>query len=344
MEDVLSFTQEDADLFLESSYYLLYEDEQTYKAIGDSFDYAGQLVTIEKYLKRLSDNETYSIRSYDILITLRDNIADIEGNFPLSTFSPYIELYFETDRLCRADNSSSEEFLDELKKGLSTEDLKKKIRAKKKQSSKNKRSLLNYIDNLFECRSKLLVIRLDLGYHQDSSGFFTTLENDRIDLLGGIKSKKALEKWSLEVRQQRDELIKLLKKRYQKTFIGYAWKLEYGADKAFHFHTIFFLDGNKERQDILIAKGIGEIWKKDITKGKGVYWNANARKEDFRKSGRIATGMINHTDKELRENLEIMASYLTKPDYFVKTTLPNNARSLGKGEAPKKIKSGRPRE
>ena len=72
--------------------------------------------------------------------------------------------------------------------------------------------------------------------------------------------------------------------------------------------------------------------------------NANARKEDFRKSGRIATGMINHTDKELRENLEIMASYLTKPDYFVKTTLPNNARSLGKGEAPKKIKSGRPRE
>jgi hypothetical protein len=38
-----------------------------------------------------------------------------------------------------------------------------------------------------------------------------------------------------------------------------------------------------------------------------------------------------------------MASYLTKPDYFVKLTLSDGARTFGKGSKPKKIKAGRPR-
>jgi len=106
---------------------------------------------------------------------------------------------------------------------------------------------------------------------------------------------------------------------------------------------IFFLDESNHRQDIKIAESIGEMWKHEITQGKGIYWNCNAKKKHYEKNGRVATGKIKHDDHELRENLNIMASYLTKPDYFVKLTLSDGARAFGKGGKPQKIKAGRPR-
>ena len=138
-------------------------------------------------------------------------------------------------------------------------------------------------------------------------------------------------------------MLQLEKKKYKKNLVGYVWKLEYGADKAFHYHMIFFFFFSNHRQDVKIAKSIGEMWKHEITNGKGIYWNCNAKKKHFEKNGRIATGKIKHDDQKLRENLNLMASYLTKPDYFVKLTLSNGTRTFGKGSKPKKIKAGRPR-
>lgn len=344
MEYLPSFSQEEADLFLESCYALVYEDEQTYKSINSSFDYGHQLILIEKDLRRLASSNHHSTTNYEMLILLRKSIGEIQRSFPLSSFSPYIDLYFETDKLCRAKDRSSHEFLDQLKHALTQTEFKKNIIKKRKAVSKNKQSLMKYIEALFKYRAKLLVIRVDLSYRQDSFGFIKISENERIDLLDGIKNKDALEKWSIQVRQQRDDLIKILKKKYKDDLVGYVWKLEYGADKAFHYHTMFFLDGNYHNRDILIGKEIGELWKTEITKGNGIYWNCNARKEDFRRHNRIATGMIHHKDKQQRENLEIMAEYLIKPDYFVKTALSDGARTFGKGERPTKLKSGRPRE
>ena len=344
MEYLPSFSQEEADLFLESCYALLYEDQQTYKSINSSFDHGQQLILIEKDLRRLASSNHHSTTNYETLILLRKSIREIQRNFPLSSFSPYIDLYFETDKLCRAKDKSSDDFLDQLKYALTQAEFKKNIINKRKAVSKNKQSLMRYIEALFEYRARLLVIRLDLSYKQDSYGFISVSESERIDLLDGIKNKEVLEKWSIEVRQQRDDLIKLLKKKYKDNLIGYVWKLEYGADKAFHYHAIFFFDGNYHHKDVVIGKEIGELWETEVTKNKGIYWNCNARKNDFRKYDRIATGMIHHKDKRQRENLELMAEYLIKPDYFVKTALSEGARTFGKGEKPTKLKAGRPRE
>ena len=344
MEYLPSFSQEEADLFLESCYTLLYEGEQTYKSINSSFDHGQQLILIEKDLRRLAASNHHSTTNYETLILLRKSIGEIQRNFPLSSFSPYIDLYFETDKLCRAKEQSSDEFLNQLKHALTQTKFKKNIINKRKAVSKNKQSLMRYIEALFEYRARLLVIRVDLSYKQDSYGFISVSESERIDLLDGIKNKEVLEKWSIQVRQQRDDLIKLLKKKYKDNLIGYVWKLEYGADKAFHYHTIFFLDGNYHKLDVLIGKEIGEHWATEVTDNHGIYWNCNARKNDFRKYDRIATGMIHHKDKRQRENLELMAEYLIKPDYFVKTALSEGARTFGKGEKPTKLKSGRPRE
>lgn len=107
--------------------------------------------------------------------------------------------------------------MEHLKRGLAEDSFKKDIQQKRKAISKNKQSLLRYIESLFEYRSRLLVLRMDFSYKKDAGGFFTTSDGQRIDLLFGVKNKDLLEKWSIEVREQRNQLIKQLKKNIKKT-------------------------------------------------------------------------------------------------------------------------------
>lgn len=348
MEMLASFSEDDYSFLMESSYYLETDTnpDQPQPAIGESYTHLGELALIEKNLLKLASDQRNKINqeSYELLLNLRKQKAIIQNHFALNTFSPYVNLFFNIANISKEKKYSDLEFLEHLKRGMAEDSFKKEIQQKRKAISKNKQSLLRYIESLFEYRSRLLVLRIDFSYQKDAGGFFTTSDDQRIDLIFGAKHKDLLEKWSIEVREQRNQLIKKLKKKYKKDLVGYVWKLEYGADKAFHYHMIFFLDESKHHQDIRIAESIGEMWKHEVTNEKGIYWNCNAKKKQFEKNRRIATGKIKHDDKELRENLNIMASYLTKPDYFVKLTLSDGARTFGKGSKPRKIKAGRPRE
>ena len=347
MEMLPSFSEDDYSFLIESSYYLDTENNpsQIQPAIGESYIHVGELALIEKNLIKLASDQRNRINenTYELLLNLKKQKDVIQNHFALNTFSPYVNLFFDVANTAREENYSDIEFLEHLKKDITGDQFKKEIQQKRKAISKNKRSLLRYIDSLFEYRSRLLVLRIDFSYQKDAGGFFTTSDGERIDLIFGAKNKDLLEKWSIEVREQRKQLIKNLKKNYKKDLVGYVWKLEYGADKAFHYHMIFFLDESHHRQDVKIAESIGEMWKHEIAQGKGIYWNCNAKKKHFEKNGWIATGKIKHDDHELRKNLNHMASYLTKPDYFVKLTLSDGARAFGKGGKPQKIKAGRPR-
>lgn len=348
MEILPSYSDEDLSFLMNSFYYLDTDSDsnQPQPARGEeSLTHLWQLASIEKDLLKLAyDQRTvFNEETYQTLLDLRKQKDAIQNHFSLHTFSPYVNLFFNIANTAKEKNYSNLEFLESLKTGMSETSFKKEIQQKKKAISKNKQSLLRYIESLFEYRSRLLILRMDFSYQQDGGGFFRTLDNKKIDLLFGTTSKELLEEWSIEVRAQRNLLLKNLKKKYKKDLVGYVWKLEYGAEKAFHYHMMFFLDESNHRQDIKIAESIGEMWKHEITQGKGIYWNCNAKKKNYEKNGRVATGKIKHDDHELRENLNIMASYLTKPDYFVRLTLPNGVRTFGKGSSPKKIKSGRPR-
>jgi hypothetical protein len=348
MEMLPSFSEDDYSFLMESSYYLETDTnpDQPQPAIGEAYTHLGELALIEKDLLKLASDQRNKInqQSYELLLNLRKQKNVIQNHFALNTFSPYVNLFFDVANIAREENYSNVEFLEHLQKEVTGDQFRKEIQQKRKAISKNKQSLLRYIESLFEYRSRLLVLRMDFSYQKDAGGFFTTSDDQRIDLIFGAKNKDLLEKWSIEVREQRNQLIKKLKKKYKKDLIGYVWKLEYGADKAFHYHMIFFLDESKHHQDVKIAESIGEIWKHEITNGKGIYWNCNAKKKHFEKNRRIATGKIKHDDLELRANLDHMASYLTKPDYFVKLTLSDGSRTFGKGGKPRKIKTGRPRK
>lgn len=365
MQKLPSYTKDDEEAF-ELSTYGIYTPIKL--AMYESSIIASLIISIESDLLRLhqESKDKINYRKYDFLLdSLHSNLYLIEQiiyHFPLSKFSPYITLYIQvcSEFIYRFNSIKSsikitfknaddnplidiqQEFLNKLRDKLNTVEFRKQIEQHRKSISKNKQSLLRYINSLFNYRSRLLVLRVDFSYKSDYGVFI--LDNGTRVFCDGHddEDRRDLKQWGVEVREHRDELIKYLREKYKDDFVGYVWKIEYGADKGFHLHTIIFLDGSKYRQDISIAQEIGEAWKFDITLNKGIYWNCNAQKKNFEKNNRVATGMIEHDNNKLRENLNKMACYLVKQDYFARTILGNN-RSFGKGEKPKKVKSGRPR-
>lgn len=206
------------------------------------------------------------------------------------------------------------EYRDEVNKSAFKQDLRKYQR----NSIKNLKGVTNYIQHLFNNHARLLVIRLDLSWAKMHSGSITP-----------------------EIaKQQRQQLLRNMKrKRLFKNVLGMVWKLEYGSDRGFHYHALFFLDGNKARSDISICKQFGEYWTAVITEGKGTYFNCNAQPERYVKSG---IGMVKHDDIVKQEGLLCAVGYLTKIDTFARLALPRNMRTFGRGEVKTLNKAGRP--
>ena len=190
----------------------------------------------------------------------------------------------------------------------------------------NARSLLKYLHALRDHYSRLLVVRLDLGYHREFRRGAPDIDP------ATVKGHWERLYWYL-----RDSFPSM---------VGYVWKLEYGLYKSYHYHLILVFDGNQVREDVTLGKKIGEEWRKNITGGIGSYWNCNARKEDYAKAGRLGIGAIRHGDEGLWANLVETALYLVKVDLYVRLDAPGVGRTFGKGllPAPRRDGRGRPRK
>lgn len=346
MDSLPTFDHDDEQAFID--YSLNSYPKVDFK--DEAYSCAQLMIMAEKTLIKLAKEKSeLKPEKYHHIFQLIKRETTIRHYFPLGKYSSYIELCFNIQakhkEMIRYDpflsNQDKKDILEGIRQDLKSEPFRKAIKSKKNAISKNKQNLLRYIDDLFKYRSRLLVIRIDLGYSK-----VKRLHKLRpcINIKIPLSPPKKLKLFGESVREHRAILIKQLNKKFKKDLIGYIWKLEYGVMKGFHYHMIFFLDGSKYREDISISKSIGELWVNEITQEEGTYWNLNADKERFKKNDRVATGAINNNEQSKRENLKRMAIYLIKPDYFVKTALPNNARTFGKGEVPKKIKSGRPRK
>ncbi|QRY76917.1 inovirus-type Gp2 protein [Pseudomonas sp. PDNC002] len=194
---------------------------------------------------------------------------------------------------------------------------KKQLNSFHRSANKNYQGLLNYEKALFECSSRILVLRIDFSYRK---------EHCKVDQEIALQHRKQL----------------FDNARSNKLFahmLGYVTKLEYGVEKGFHFHCMFFFDGGKVREDITFAKRIGEYWGAVITEGMGSYYNCNYAKEAYRCCG---IGMVSHSDREKRDALRRAMVYLTKTDLYMK--LKAKGRALTRGVMPRSPSGrGRPR-
>ena len=205
-------------------------------------------------------------------------------------------------------------WVDDYRHDVCQSAFKEALRAYQRPALENYRSLADYINGLFERHARLLVLRVDLSYTE------AQYRRDGRDYA--------------EVRTHREALLRYLRRDplFGPVLVGYAWKLEYGIDKrGFHYHLLVFLDGAKVREDICLARTLGEHWVQVITEGAGQYFNCNAQKLRYQ---HVCTGMIQHDDAKGIQGLEYAAKYLTKPDPFLSALLPPHARSFGKGDLP----------
>ena len=100
-------------------------------------------------------------------------------------------------------------------------------------------------------------------------------------------------------------------------YITYAAKLEYGVDRRWHYHVVFFYDGQKVKNDYLLAQALGKYWVDTITRGLGSYYSANMNSDKYKA---FALGMIDYSELGRIENLKVVLDYLVKEE-VVSTSL-----------------------
>lgn len=194
-----------------------------------------------------------------------------------------------------------------------------------KPTSKTKthRSVNNYINSLHDQYSKILAIRVDLGYLKEHSeqALLSDIKKDVKKLLDNRRGKPSI---------------------FQDQ-VGYVVKYENAPDKGPHAHALFLYDGQHVQKDAYIGDQIGKYWSENITAGRGVHHNCNRDKDKYKDCG---IGMINHADSHKRENLlNHVVPYMLKADQSIDDLRENGReRAITKGITPKpKSGAGRPR-
>lgn len=190
-----------------------------------------------------------------------------------------------------------------------------------KKTNRRLESTKKYIDDLSKKYSKLNIVRVDLGYTKEDSKSITfeDASKDLNKMLNNTRSKPTV----------------------FGEMVGYITKKELGEDKGVHIHVAIIYNGNIVREDITKAQQIGEYWKNNITKGKGVFHNCS--KNEYKNK---AVGVIDYKDKEKRKIFdEKVLTYLCKDEQSIDSLKTNiKDRAFTRGIAKKtKSNAGRPR-
>lgn len=278
-----------------------------------------------KVTKLNNYNKTGSLLEEAIsgLSVLENNISEYQQLHPtIQLFSSVLKVYDLTE-LSVTGATTIKRVLKLFHDEAQSATHKRQLRNYQRAASKNLKGTLDYVDHLFEHHSRLLVVRVDLSYQK------AVVKNRTIPADMTRSHRKRLFK-----RVQSHPLFK--------NCLGYIWKLEYGQYKGFHYHTCFFFDGCKVRGDVSLARRIGEYWRNEITGGQGLYFNCNAVASSYAHSG---IGDIHYTNQEKRRALQRAVTYITKVDTAVRLSLPQGARTFGRGEfvLRKEETRGRPR-
>lgn len=224
-------------------------------------------------------------------------------------------------------------FVQLLRRRLASKAVRRRIAARKERARKNHAAAGRMVDRLRSRYSKLLVLRLDVGYKRLRFPLSGEWEpSDALDENSAKGAKKALKKFFNNART--NMLFKYM--------VGYIWKLEIGEATGHHFHLVLFFDGNKVKQDDYLCQQIGEYWAQEITKGEGRFHNCNRDKNEYRQ---CAIGMLHHDDDTAYDRLlNIAIAYLTKKEEFLRPVVPKGYRVFDHScVKPKPTNAGRPR-
>ena len=186
------------------------------------------------------------------------------------------------------------------------------------QKNENKSELRKYSRQISDTYSRILVVRVDLGYLQEFHNRINIedLYSDLDKLVNRIQNKDGI----------------------FKHVIGYAWGLEQGGkSKGYHCHLAVIYDTvNRAGTARYWGDKIIKLWK-DITRDYGQGYNCYNRERvaELSAKDKLGIGLIYRRDADQVENFIEAMSYLTEHDKRTDQYLrvkPAGRRVFGKGQ------------
>lgn len=222
----------------------------------------------------------------------------------------------DTRAECRCEADLEKLFFYNLMKRIGSKGFHNAYQEEDKIHKRRAGSLYDYISDLKIAHGKIMIVRLDLYYHQE--------------LIQSISSQQnVVANWS--------RLLAFARKSYKESFLGYAMKIEFGNDRGVHVHSIFIMNGSNLKRDMNVARSLGHHWVKDVVPGIGRYFNCNEKKHQEKYRWR-AVGTFTKMDEEFPNGVKAMSAYVTKPDPLPRLVVHGLDRTFRKGELSSKKK------
>lgn len=290
-----------------------------------TYDKSGNFVNAKPLkIARLLDGLKNCNTNYHIKYFCHDYISEILKALERCGQRTFNNFYISDAKHNEAHAKAINAFIAEVRKILRSEKIQQRIRNKSKNAYKNFKSAQAYVNALFDIHSRLCVVRVDLEYKRLPDNSMVSLEEARHDIR------------AVQTCVKKHPLFE--------NCVGYLGKQEFGHDKGYHYHMLFFFNGSKEIEDVYLGDKIGDLWCQQITSGQGIYHNCNRKKyKDY--GEKCGIGMVHHADLKLRENLDYAIGYAVKADQYVLAKPTARSRVFIRGQLPKIKKNtlGRPR-
>lgn len=292
----------------------------------DSINQAQLTLEIENFLKclkiRSTEWEGYYSRFANLLLDF-ENIYDPDDEYT-GFLQFFVILRYDLQRI----DSDYFALMDELKiigyREMRTwfldmsDVVEKGYKTIEKQKDENKGELRKYCESIIDKYSRVLVIRVDLGYLQEYSSRIRVddIYNDLDVLLNRIQNKDGI----------------------FKHVIGFAWGIEQGGrSKGFHCHlAIIYNSAYRDGSAAYWGNKIIALWK-EITRDYGQGYNCwnRERVKELRSRDRLGIGLIYRRDSTQVENfiraMEYIADHRKRTPQYLRVK-PKGRRVFGKGQ------------
>ncbi len=209
--------------------------------------------------------------------------------------------------------------------------IRRKVYDERKNLKNNKSRMIKLFNSLIERYSRVVVVRVDLYLKHQLETLMQTY----------FKAEDCLSKNDFDAFKKCAEQL-LENKRHNpvlKQAIGYIFRFEYTPRRGFHLHTFWFFNGNKNQEDISLAQGIEQLWKK-VTNDQGYAYISNMRKHTYEN---CFLGTIEYNQSEKRKWLEDGFDYHCKTSQLFIFSNMKNGRRFQISQPLKPQTRGRPR-
>ncbi|AJJ08419.1 inovirus-type Gp2 protein [Yersinia pseudotuberculosis] len=173
-------------------------------------------------------------------------------------------------------------------------------------------NLTDHMERMRNRYSDIIPLRMDFAYKIDSQRY----------------DQRYHDQWEMDMYRLAERVFS------NKTVIGYAWVMEFTYRHGLHFHTIFYLDGQRKRNCYRSARIIAEEWR-DITEKMGIF--ENCQKKSYHKVN--GSRNIHYSDRKGYRDLAFILSYLAKQEQKEKYEIPiywlSNINLRGQGGRPR---------